>query len=782
MAFGRVLASSGTESAAMDYPASNSYAVVCSQKTYHLPEWRAVVDALRRKHDGDAIVYSHSPWEVVAELKRVFPRYVCFVARPEEAGRALVTDVHRLTRELDDDPYTDTIWGILTGYDADDALRIAGRSRPLILKRGLGGTSAMEMAAFAEAIKFDEGKAGGRKVKRDGGEVVFEKDFPADSTRGLVDAMNDFRPDAFFTSGHATTKDWQIGYNYKDGQFRCEKGQLFGVDTKGKRHNVTSPNPKVFLPVGNCLIGHIPERDCMALAMMHSAGVQQMFGYIAVTFHGYMGWGTSYYFVGQRGRYTLAQAFYCNNQALVHKLQTEHPAKATINLETYDRRAIRWVVHRHGLTDRDALGCVWDRDAVAFYGDPAWEARFPPTPSAWQYSLKENEGEYALSIETTRAGRWGNRPVVVLLPVRLHEIRGVRCSLPNVAPVVADNFILVPREGDFKAGETIEVSFAAKEVSPHRTAANSADVLVWRHAPDVDDLVNSFPRQYRRSLGRSLTSAGTNKRQILAALKNAPPEHREAVAFVVANMPGRDLRTLTADFILLDVATAYKAREAAPWGKDLPADVFMNGVLPYVSLNERREDWRTYFIDCFFPIARECRTPGEAAVKLNKEVFKQLNVRYHATRRRKPDQSPYESRKTGYASCTGLSILLVDACRSCAIPARIVGTPQWTTRKGNHTWVEVWDDGAWHFLGAAESRALDAAWFVKDAAAADAGKPVHRIYASSYRKTGLRFPLVWDPSVDYVHAEDVTQRYIDFGRQSDAGHGDEQKAMDAAAE
>ncbi len=211
VSFGRVLDASDPQSAAVRIPASNAYVVVCGQKSFHLPEWRQVVDTLRVKYDADAVVYSRSPWEVLPELKRILPRYVCFVARPEEAGRALVTDVHRLTRELDDDPYTDVVWGILTGYEAGDALRIAQQREPLIVTRGLGGTSAMDMGAFTDAIKFSEGNAGARKVKHGGGDVVDEADFPADSTKGLVDAMNSFRPHAFFTSGHATPEDWQIG-------------------------------------------------------------------------------------------------------------------------------------------------------------------------------------------------------------------------------------------------------------------------------------------------------------------------------------------------------------------------------------------------------------------------------------------------------------------------------------------------------------------------------------------------------------------------------------------
>jgi len=66
-----------------------------------------------------------------------------------------VRSVHQLTRRLDDDPYTDTFWGILTGYDAANALEIAAWDRPLVVRKvGAGTEFAMEMVT--EGIWCDE--------------------------------------------------------------------------------------------------------------------------------------------------------------------------------------------------------------------------------------------------------------------------------------------------------------------------------------------------------------------------------------------------------------------------------------------------------------------------------------------------------------------------------------------------------------------------------------------------------------------------------------------------
>jgi predicted esterase len=154
-----------------------------------------------------------------------------------------------------------------------------------------------------------------------------------------------------------------------------------------------------------------------------------------------------------------------------------------------------------------------------------------------------------------------------------------------------------------------------------------------------------------------------------------------------------------------------------------------------------------------------CATPAEAAQSINAKLFPLVKVRY-STQRKKADQSALETMASGLASCTGLSILLIDACRSVGVPARLTGTPMWDDNRGNHTWVEIWD-GGWHFVGAAEPdpKGLDHAWFEHDASQAIKDSRSHAIYASSFQKTGLAFPMDWAPGIHWVSAVNVTDRY-----------------------
>jgi len=445
-------------------PGTGSYAVVVSRTTHGDPAWRAVVDALREPHAASVIVYPGEVAECIAPLAKLFPRYACFVARPEEAGRPFVVAVHRLTRKLDGDPYTDVVWGILTGYEAADALRIAQRREPLVIRRAAGGTG-INLGVFDEGVWFSEGERGVMWEKRAGG-TPEKKTCPADSTKALVDTFNEFKPQLFVTSGHATTRDWQIGYSYRDGQFRCHKGQLFGLDLQKKAHLVQSPNPKVYLPVGNCLIGWIPGRECMALAFMRTAGVHQMFGYVVPTWYGYMGWGVLDLFVGQPGRFSLAEAVYLNNQALIHQLAARFPKHAGVDFERFDlerdRRLVGRLAAKHGVRDRDALGLLWDRDTVAFYGDPAWDARLAPRPCAWEQSLTEKGGTFTFQVVAGKEATW-RRPPMALLPWRVRGVEIIEGK--ELSPLIADNFLLLPAPRKLEPGKRYRVVLRAERVA-----------------------------------------------------------------------------------------------------------------------------------------------------------------------------------------------------------------------------------------------------------------------------------------------------------------------------
>jgi hypothetical protein len=252
--------------------------------------------------------------------------------------------------------------------------------------------------------------------------------------------------------------------------------------------------------------------------------------------------------------------------------------------------------------------------------------------------------------------------------------------------------------------------------------------------------------------------AGENAAELRRALDEAPAEHQAALQFVLREMPDADASSLTAQFLLRDVALACEARAATAWARAVPEDLFLRYVVPYAQANEAREDWRSGFFARFLPLVRDCASAGDTALVLNRTIFDALGVHY-STGRSRADQAPSAAIAEGKASCTGLSILLADACRACGVPARLVSV-RWPHKAGNHTWVEVFDGAAWRFVGADEPdpQGFDRAWFTADAARCAAADPEHRAWAVSFARTEASFAAGWARGVR-LWGTDESARY-----------------------
>ncbi len=236
-------------------------------------------------------------------------------------------------------------------------------------------------------------------------------------------------------------------------------------------------------------------------------------------------------------------------------------------------------------------------------------------------------------------------------------------------------------------------------------------------------------------------------------------------AFLVKHMPEKDRGVVSEEYLRKNVALAQEARRTAPWRDTITDEIFREYVLPYSSIGEEVDDWRPLFREKFWPLVKDCKTTGEAVQLINSKIWKTLNVRYN-TKRDKPDQSPFHSMRIHMASCTGLAILEIDVYRACGIPARFTGC-NWTPIPGNHSWVEYYDNGKWHFFNDAEDDKLakpDESWFASYAAQADETSPRTRIYAARWSANGTWFWCTWrgGNAPSSVPADDVTESYRRF--------------------
>jgi zinc protease len=111
---------------------------------------------------------------------------------------------------------------------------------------------------------------------------------------------------------------------------------------------------------------------------------------------------------------------------------------------------------------------------VAFYGDPAWEARLAPGPLNWKQSLTASgPDEWTLTI-TPLAGadsfktinnngsQRGGRPIVQFFPERFVSSRLQIISGSEFNPVLTDTFILVPHPGPAAAAPW-QITFKAEK-------------------------------------------------------------------------------------------------------------------------------------------------------------------------------------------------------------------------------------------------------------------------------------------------------------------------------
>ena len=260
-------------------------------------------------------------------------------------------------------------------------------------------------------------------------------------------------------------------------------------------------------------------------------------------------------------------------------------------------------------------------------------------------------------------------------------------------------------------------------------------------------------------LDRSLNRIPARRKEWSQFLKSLPANESKGGEYLLTYMPLKDLKSIPTTTIREALDLSLKAKRSLAWQRYVPQDVFFDAVLPYANVTEPRRSMRAEFQHKYLPLVKDTKTPGEAAMIINQALFKDYKVTYN-THRLQTDQSPPETIAQGMATCTGLSIMLVDALRAVGVPSRIAGINSWPGRGGNHTWVEVWDQGAWHFVGAAEpdKAGLDHSWFADEAGRAVASKPLNSIWAVTYRDKGAYFPMVWAPD-ERVPAENVTARY-----------------------
>jgi hypothetical protein len=361
-------------------PDNYTYAVVISTSSYADAGWKAVADSLLKKHSRTAsrlFTWNTSVNDVKSELAAFMPTYIGFIASPvTECNTAFVSAASRLTRALDADPYGDAYWGVITGFQASDALRAISES--LLIKTVVLGSNGIAYEPPLQRYYQGLGMPCESYTKTDylfptaNGQVYSVEQRPESqqdrvhliskwlnaatlniSVSGKGTIAGTF--DCLITGGHGNVNVWQMHYSDAgtEGYLRSSNGQLTGTPNSGSQIAINVPTPKVYWHASNCLMATPDNINNWVYAAFHTGHAVQLFGFIpeASTGDEFMAWGLFDRVSKFAGRYTLPQAFFiCNNNAQF-ELQHSTGLFNTAGVQSY-------------------------MDATLIYGDPAADVTF----------------------------------------------------------------------------------------------------------------------------------------------------------------------------------------------------------------------------------------------------------------------------------------------------------------------------------------------------------------------------------------------------------------------
>ena len=264
----------------------NDYVVIAEKTLQSDAGWRKVIDALSQKHDNAPVIYYHnSPYETLYRLRQLRPRYVAIVEKPENLNRDYIIDFHKLSRKIDDDIFADFLWGVITGYNADAAMKMVNNStEPLVIKDAVATITEISGAKWFDRFGWvDDHKRGlwGEKVSAES-DTINRYVAPKEVLGKFYDLYEKYNPDLVVTAAHATERNLEMPFSL--GNLRPKDGKLYADFKDNPQFMKESGKRKVYFAVGNCLIGNVNNtKESMAIAWMNGSNAATMIGYVVTT-------------------------------------------------------------------------------------------------------------------------------------------------------------------------------------------------------------------------------------------------------------------------------------------------------------------------------------------------------------------------------------------------------------------------------------------------------------------------------------------------------------------
>lgn len=457
-------------------PKPGEYAVLISSDSAEMPEWMAVAQALLDKYPGAALCVLPSLTEdaCTEALRRAHPRYAAIVLRPQEVTRDTTNALHRAARNMDEDPYGDCIWGIITGYEPGDALRIAQGQGTIVLNRLLTvaqadnerfehsccmgekeGCFITERTGESTTTSFDPTTPEGQEKLKDGLQGYFAYQLTAQNPQLILTATpsTPFSLEMPLCKGlifPARNRFYSVDcphlIAFASAHQPAAEGKTGALQSLAEAMHFPSIEPdtneRVWLALGSGSMGDAcGSRQSMVITAVSAYGCHQFVGFTISSWYGKMASDVLRFFLNHTDSTTLAQAVFLANQLLIEKTLSIDPRLLQVRVNgqnidaEFQRDLVASGVRVANDQARDAVGLVLERDALVFFGDPARPAivsserqRAPLTVT------RDKDGALSLSASSDFSGA-----AAILFPEYQGELR----SLPKGA-VQTESFILFP--------------------------------------------------------------------------------------------------------------------------------------------------------------------------------------------------------------------------------------------------------------------------------------------------------------------------------------------------
>lgn len=455
----------------------SEYVVLVRESTQANVAWGKVVDRLVERHQAKVVTYQELTSEALPRLRELYPRYVAVVDKPEQISREFVIDLNRMSREVDEDPYADFLWGIITGVDAEAALR-------LVEKAATPQTLSSAWCLGLEELK--DGKYFQRMGWTDGKEWI-EKNSLAAAT-----GQSDVLSKSLYWAEHNHPEIVIWGVAGQPERMPLQKEQL--------NAGIVPRNGGLWLDEcelkwqDNARICFLPmmygnpwgKQESFPVAWLNGGKAGALVSGMDFSTFGKGTWGTLQFWLTDAGRFSLAEAQFLNQQDLLCCLNQWAPEKLR-EPYAYDKdpdksvftyfageneghiNQLRGINNAYG-----AFNYWYERDLMVYYGDPAWDVRADNVTKDQPYtvSYKMKGKKCTVTVKTAKNFSWdrlcgdihrqvGSLPVCYFFPQRLKHPRLAEEQEYELKVIVDENFLFV-YDAYFKPGKKYKIGLVVE--------------------------------------------------------------------------------------------------------------------------------------------------------------------------------------------------------------------------------------------------------------------------------------------------------------------------------